>query len=130
MIAALSVALRERVVAAVAEGASLHAAAAQFGVSVASASRWCRQARETSSLTPKPRGGDRRSHTIKAHAEAILAVYEERPTLLLTELRAVLAERGIPISESSLSRFFRDRAIRRADHGSRGRAAAGHENRA
>ena len=36
----LSVDLRERVVAAVAEGASFHRAAARFGVSVSSASRW------------------------------------------------------------------------------------------
>ena len=36
----LSVDLRERVVSAVAAGASCHQAAARFGVSVSSASRW------------------------------------------------------------------------------------------
>ncbi|MCJ2125168.1 helix-turn-helix domain-containing protein, partial [Methylobacterium sp. J-077] len=36
----LSVDLRERVVAAVTEGASFHRAAARFDVSVSSASRW------------------------------------------------------------------------------------------
>ena len=36
----LSIDLRERVVAAVVEGASFHRAAARFGVSVSSASRW------------------------------------------------------------------------------------------
>jgi transposase len=37
---ALSVDLRERVVAAVSAGASCHQAAARFGVSLSSASRW------------------------------------------------------------------------------------------
>ncbi len=40
MPATLSVDLRARVVAAMAAGASCHGAAARFGVSVSSASRW------------------------------------------------------------------------------------------
>jgi transposase len=49
MSSALSVDLRERVVRAVEAGASRHQAAERFGVSLASASRWCGQfARVTS----------------------------------------------------------------------------------
>ena len=43
MSSALSVDLRERVVRAVEAGASRHQAAKRFGVSLASASRWCGQ---------------------------------------------------------------------------------------
>ena len=42
----LSVDLRERVVVAVAQGASCHRAAARFGVSVSSASRWSERFRQ------------------------------------------------------------------------------------
>lgn len=59
MPSSLSVDLRERVVAAVADGASQHKAAERFGVSVASASRWCGKVGETGDVAPKPRGGER-----------------------------------------------------------------------
>ena len=111
MTSTLSVDLRERVVAAVAAGASQHKAAERFGVSVASANRWCGQMRETGDVAPKPRGGDQRSHRIEAHADVIRSLNEERPTLFLWELRDALAERGIAVSQSSLSRFFKRHAI-------------------
>jgi transposase len=62
---ALSVDLRERVVAAVSDGLSRRAAAARFGVSVSSAVRWVELARNSGGVAPKPRGGDQR---IEAHA--------------------------------------------------------------
>jgi transposase len=55
---ALSVDLRERVVVAIAAGASCRAAAARFGVSAASAIRWWALERSTGSVTPKAPGGD------------------------------------------------------------------------
>ena len=109
----LSVDLRERVVAAVADGASMRKVAARFRVSASSASRWCGRANETGDVAPKPRGGDQRSHRIEAHAEAILARDQEQPTRFLPELRAVLAERGIAVSPSGLSRFFKRHTITR-----------------
>ena len=57
MPAPLSVDLRERVVAAVAAGASYHGAAARFGVSVSSASRWAERVRQEGPVAPKPSGG-------------------------------------------------------------------------
>jgi transposase-like protein len=57
MCKALSIDLRERVVAAIAAGASCRAAAARFGVSAASAIRWAALARETGSVAPGPLGG-------------------------------------------------------------------------
>jgi transposase len=62
----LSVDLRERVVASVVAGASCHRAAARFGVSVSSASRWSERFRHEGQLASKrwavitPRSASRR----------------------------------------------------------------------
>jgi transposase len=113
MSSALSVDLRERVVRAVEAGASRHQAAERFGVSLASASRWCGQFAREGHVAPKPLGGDQRSHRIEAHADLILSLYERRPGIFLNELRAALAERGICVAQSSLSRFFKRHSITR-----------------
>lgn len=109
----LSVDLRERVVAAVCEGASCHQAAARFGVSVSSASRWSELFRQEGQLAPKSSGGDHASHRIEAQAELILTTYEARPAIFLHELRDVLAQHGVQTSTSSLSRFFARHGITR-----------------
>jgi len=98
----LSVDLRERVVSAVAAGASCHQAAARFGVSVSSASRWSDRFRQEGQLAPKPSGGDHASHRIEAQADLILTIYEARPAIFLRELRDALAERDLQTSTSSL----------------------------
>ena len=102
----LSVDLRERVVAAVAAGASCHRAATRFGVGVSSASRWSERFRQEGQLAPKPSGGDHASHRIEAQADRILASYEQEPRIFLRELRDRLAEQGVQTSTSGLSRFF------------------------
>lgn len=106
MPSALSIDLRERVVAAMAEGASRHRAAARFGVSASSASRWAGRLRREGRVAPRPRGGDQRSLAIEAHAGLIRATYEAQPTICLHELCAALAEQGVMTSTSGLSRFF------------------------
>src|SRR3954452_6914989 len=113
MSSALSVDLRERVVHVIEAGASRHQAAERFGVSLASASRWCGQFAREGHVAPKPIGGDQRSHRIEAHADLILSLYEAQPGLYLHELRAALAERGICVAQSSLSRFFKRHGISR-----------------
>jgi transposase len=107
----LSVDLRERVVAAVAAGASCHRAAARFGVSVSSASRWSERFRQKGHVAPKPMGGDHTSKRIEAHAELILATSEQEPRLFLRALRDRLAEQGVQTSKSGLSRFFQRHRI-------------------
>ena len=109
----LSVDLRERVVAAVAAGASCRRAAARFGGSVSSASRWSERFRQEGQLAPKPMGGDQRSHAIEAQADLIRQTYETKPELFLRELRARLAEHGLRVGVSSLSRFFKRHGITR-----------------
>lgn len=107
----LSVDLRERVVAAVAAGASCHRAAARFGVSVSGASRWSQRSHQEGHVAPKPMGGDHTSKRVEAHAALILATSKQEPRLLLRELRDRLAEQGVQTSTSGLSRFFQRHAI-------------------
>ena len=104
----LSVDLRERVVAAVAAGASCHRAAARFGVSVSSASRWSQRSQQEGHVAPKPMGGDHTSQRIEVHAALILATSSHEPRLFL---RDRLAEQGVQTSTSGLSRFFQRHAI-------------------
>ena len=91
---ALSVDLRERVLAAVAAGASHRQAGERFGVSAASVSRWRALAREQGNAKPKALGGDRRSGRIEAQRELILGLLENRPDQTIEELRCALAEHG------------------------------------
>ena len=109
----LSADLRERVVAAVVDGASRHQAAKRFGVSVSSAVRWQADFEQDGRTQAKPQGGDRRSQRIEAHADLILSIYQAQPDILLEELRGRLKEQGLAVAQSSLSRFFKRHAITR-----------------
>ena len=103
---ALSLDLRVRVLAAVAEGMSHRAAGERFGVSAASVSRWRAREREQGDVRPKALGGDRRSHHVEAHAQAILALVAATPDRTLEELRADLAQQGMSLGYGTLWRFF------------------------
>ena len=102
----LSVDLRERVVAAVAEGASCHRAAARFGVSVSSAIRWRQRVREHGHAVAKPRGGDRHSGKIEAHNGFIRELIAEQGDMTLVEVQARLIERGALVGIGTVHRFF------------------------
>jgi transposase len=108
---ALSVDLRERVIAAIGEGMSCRGAAVRFGVSAASAIRWRALSRQTGDVRPGPLGGDRRSGRIEKQADLILGLLEGKPDITLAELQAALAERGVVVSGSSIWRFFDRRLI-------------------
>ncbi len=103
---ALSVDLRERVVAAIAAGASCRAAASRFGVSAASAIRWWALEQETGSVAPKALGGDRRSERIEAHAPLILDLVGRTSDATLKEIRTELAKAGVSVGIGTLWRFF------------------------
>jgi transposase len=103
---ALSVDLRDRVVAAIESGMSCRQAALRFGVSASSAIRWRVLARTRGDVRPGPLGGDRRSGRIEAHAELILGLVEQKRDATLAELRAGLAEHGVLVGAGSLWRFF------------------------
>ena len=103
---ALSVDLRDRVVAAIEAGISCRQAAVRFGVSASSAIRWRALSRRQGDVRPGPLGGDRRSARIEAHADLILGLVKVTPDLTLAELRASLAEQGLAVGMGTLWRFF------------------------
>jgi transposase len=103
---ALSLDLRERVLAAVDGGMSGRQAAARFGVSAASVSRWRALERAKGTAEPGPLGGDRRSIRIEAHSDLILSLVAEVPDQSIEELRARLAQKGVTIGYGGLWRFF------------------------
>ncbi len=109
MSTALSLDLRERVLAAIAGGMSGRQAALRFGVSAASASRWRSLERKKGDARPGPLGGDRRSKHIEAHAQTILALFEEARDATLEELRSALAAKSLTFGYGTLWRFFRRR---------------------
>ena len=108
---ALSLDLRNRVLAAIDEGLSCRGAAVRFGVSASSAIRWRALQREQGDAKPKALGGDRRSGRIEAHAVLILAFIEETPDMTLEELRVALAEKDVAVGYGTLWRFFERRRI-------------------
>ena len=113
MAAALSLDLRERVIAAIEAGASCRQAAERFGVGKASAIRWHARYRAGGEIAAKPMGGDRHSNRTETHATLILQVLENRSQAYLREVRASLQEHGAVVSLSGLSRFFRRHGITR-----------------
>lgn len=110
---ALSIDLRERVVAAALSGMPHRAVAARFGVSAASVSRWRRLARETGTPGPKALGGDRRSGRIEAQAARLLALLAERPDITIDEMRRTLEVQGHSFGHGTIHRFFRRHDITR-----------------
>lgn len=113
MARALSMDLRDRVVAAIAGGLSRRQAAVRFGVSAASAVQWQQLARQHGTPAPQQQGGDRRSGKIEAHAGLILDAYETTPDITLAELQALLADHGNQIALGTIWRFFARRGITR-----------------
>jgi transposase len=97
--------LRERVVRAVAGGASCRAAAATFAVSVSFVVKLLQRWRRQGSVAPDRYGGWKRS-PLEAAAERILALVAAMPDLTIEELRVRLAASGIRTSRSALGRFL------------------------
>ena len=107
----LSLDLRERVVAAVDAGLSRRAAAERFGVSIASAVRWCARARDTGAPRAKPQGGDRHSHRIEAIGDLILAIVARTRDITLVEVQAEMAAQGHRVAIGTLWRFLNRHGI-------------------
>ena len=111
MTRALSVDLRQRVVAAIDDGLSCRRAAERFGISAASAIRWRSRLKEAGDVVPKRPGGDRRSQRIEAHSQLILDAVTVKADITLAELQELLKRRGISAGIASLWRFFQRRKI-------------------
>ncbi|MFB9058682.1 MULTISPECIES: IS630 family transposase [Sphingobium] len=102
---AYSIDLRERVVAAMASGLSARGAAAQFGVSVASAVRWSQRHRRTGGVAPGKLGGHRKP-VLLPERDWLLARVAAEPDLTLRGLLAELVERGVKASYGALWLFL------------------------
>jgi transposase len=110
---ALSLDLRTRVLAAVAEGASHRVAAARFGVSAASVSRWRALERTQGDARPGPLGGDRRSGRVEAQTGLIQRLLHDTPDITVEELRQALAGHGHRFGYGTIQRFFARHRITR-----------------
>lgn len=107
MVRPLSVDLRSRVLAAVAEGATHREAAQRFGVSPSSVSRWRRLARINGDSQPAKKGGDQRSGRIEAQRDLILEFLDDQRDMTIQELKTALAERGYQFGYGTLQRFLK-----------------------
>ena len=135
----LSEDLRVRVITAVEGGMSRNAAAARFGIAVATAVRWVRAWHETGATRAKPKGGDLRSHRIEAYRAVIFAAIKAQVDITLVELSELLAQQyGACFAPSTIWRFLdrhditikKNRARRRAGQARCRRAASGLVRRA
>lgn len=104
---ALSVDLRTRIAAAMAQGEPVRAVAAQFQVSASSAVRLGQKLRAGADLTPAKRGGPRRPLITTAVADWLRARLAEKPDLTMRALAAELRERGTPVAHDTVWRFVR-----------------------
>lgn len=97
--------LRERLVRHVAAGHSRRSAAAKFSVAPSSAVRIVALHAATGSLVPNLRRAGRRS-VLDTHRAYLVERIGETPDLTMPELAAELAEIGVRIDPSNLSRWF------------------------
>jgi transposase len=126
MAKSLSNDLRERLVSAVDGGMSRRAAAKRFGVAASTAIKWVDQWRRTGSVEPRPRGGDRRSERIEAHADEVLGLIGETPDITLEELAGHLDEvHGLRVAPSTVWRLLDRRGLTFKKNRARQRTAAG-----
>ena len=92
--------LRDRVIDAAFSGTSARRAADRYGIGLATAIRWVRQARETGDRTPGRQGQPRRSK-LDPHRDYILRLVETTPDMTISEtLEKLAAERGVQASDA------------------------------
>ena len=110
MAKAYSLDLRERVVAAVAVGASCRKVAGTFKVSVASVVKWSQRFRATGSPAARRMGGNR-PYALHGERDWLLQRLTEKPDITLRALVAELAERGIKVSYYAVWHLFEHEGI-------------------
>jgi putative transposase len=111
MVRALSIDLRERVVAAVLAGESCRAVAARFGVAVSSVVKWSQRHRATGSVAPGKMGGHRK-RILEPHRAFIVERIGHTPHLTLHGLKAELKARGVSVSHNAVWVFLRREGLR------------------
>jgi transposase len=102
--------LRERVIGAVAGGLSATSVAKVFSVSASSAIKWVRQWRLDGRTAPSGLRGHRRA-VLEPHAGWLLDLIGVQSDITLEEVRALLRERGIAVSVTTVWSFYDRRGI-------------------
>ncbi len=103
--------LRERVVKAVAAGASARSAALRFGVAPSSAIKWMARYRERGDVSPSSQRGRIRS-PLHEHHQWLLDQVVVTPGLTLAELRdRLMAEHGLSAGIAAIWAFFKREGI-------------------
>ena len=101
--------LRDRVLDAVAAGASARGAAARFGIGVATAVRWARRWRETGGRRAYRQGYPKRS-ILDLHEDFLMGLVADQVDITIDEMQARLeAERGVRAARVTIWRFFERR---------------------
>ena len=103
--------LRERVVAAVADGESCRSVALRFGVAVSSVVKWSQRYRATGSVVPGKMGGHRKA-VLEPHRAFILERIGRTPHLTLHGLKDELAALGVKVSHNAVWLFLRREGLR------------------
>lgn len=115
---AYSVDLRERVMAAVADGCSIAEAAQRFSVSVDAIYDWRQRDRDQGTLAPSLARGGRPRRLTPAQDRALQAHIDAEPDATLTELQQWLAtEHDLPVGRGTVGR-----AVARVDRPRKKRA--------
>ena len=109
---AVGMALRSRAVSAVLEeGMSTRAAAARFGLSAPSVSRWVKRFRERGHARPDARGGS--LSPVEAERDRIVRILEARPELSSRALGEALAAEGVRFADRTLRGFLKRHRMER-----------------
>src|SRR6516162_5021773 len=122
MARAYSADMRQRVIDRVESGASRREAAEHYEVSPSTAVIWVKCFRETGRCAAKSRGGS--TSPLAKHADFLLALIELEPDLTLDEVVSVMLELKIPLSRTSVWRFFQLHKITFKKKPTRGGAGA------
>jgi transposase len=97
-----SIDLRERVVAAIAAGATMREAAIRFGVAVSTAVKWSQRHRRTGSVAPGRMGGHRRAIVREKARPFIVMRIAQKPDLTVRALQSELLAQGIEASRNTV----------------------------
>ena len=97
-----SIDLRERVVAAVAAGATVREAASRFGVAVSTVVKWRQRHHRTGTVSPGRMGGHRRPVVREKARGFIVMRIAQKPDLTVRALQSELEAQGIEASRNTV----------------------------
>jgi transposase len=97
--------LRERVIKAILGGLSARSVARVFSISESSAIKWMQQFRRDGRMAPCAVRGHRRA-VLEPHRAFLLELIRQHDDITLEEVRALLGERGVAVSVTTIWSFY------------------------